>query len=695
MRILLILSLLSVNLHGALISVCASGCDYTALQTAVSAAACGDVLEVKAGETFTTVGGLSLPNKSCTDADPYLVIRSSKGYAVTQRPTVANAASYMPLIRTSGASAPVIFVEQGASHYRFEALDIGLNTGQDTYSMVKLFFQIGGGVGDSQLSQLAHHIILDRCYIHGVVEATATFSRCIAANTGYIEFANNLITDCYAPGAGGNETQAIAGWNTRGPVYIRNNQITASQIGTLWGGAVPAIAGLRPTGIFSLGNYYYRPWKWRVTSGAADPSGTCLWDANGGEWYNQTVSVRSWRCVSGTWTNVAAGVTTQLTTLNKNQYELKNTWGSVAEGNYLANGWYPTMLNQHGACFLVNQVDNSPASGAGAVVNAYAKIQFNICDSTPWGSSNGQLGSYFYNTHDVGFVNNVFKNVGAYPQSNSNGLVGNEQEAVGFQSTTQGRYDVVNNTVVMTSTSGSRGTAFSMDSSPSNQMNYVGNIQNWANFGFYDTEHGGGGLWNAVPNQWTDWNFGLNVVPNDQTCTIYSNPCPTMNVKSKFNGSPDVLIPPMACPNCAIPASWAAVGFVNFATGDYHLDSGSAYKGKGQYALDPGADIDRVNCKTAGAISGAANPCLDFDVLDFRLSSTTGTLRYLAYDTAACTAALFPSAAYSGATFTSTSSTGDRDRTVSITGLTANTRYWPRLTCGSNVIRPEPMITSL
>src|SRR4051794_11477053 len=54
--------LVSVSADAATRTVCASGCMYTSLQTAVSAALRGDTLLLRAGETFA--GNIVLPNKS-------------------------------------------------------------------------------------------------------------------------------------------------------------------------------------------------------------------------------------------------------------------------------------------------------------------------------------------------------------------------------------------------------------------------------------------------------------------------------------------------------------------------------------------------------------------------------------------------------------------------------------------------------
>lgn len=56
-------------------SVCASGCAYKTLQTAVDAATCGDTIELAAGQTFTD-GKIIFPKRNCDDAH-WITIRTS------------------------------------------------------------------------------------------------------------------------------------------------------------------------------------------------------------------------------------------------------------------------------------------------------------------------------------------------------------------------------------------------------------------------------------------------------------------------------------------------------------------------------------------------------------------------------------------------------------------------------------------
>jgi hypothetical protein len=58
------------------------------------------------------------------------------------------------------------------------------------------------------------------------------------------------------------------------------------------------------------------------------------------------------------------------------------------------------------------------------------------------------------------------------------------------------------------------------------------------------------------------------------------------------------------------PTTISGIGFMNAASGDYHLVSSSPYKGKGSGGTDPGADLDELARRTAGAKVSASGSVL-------------------------------------------------------------------------------------
>jgi hypothetical protein len=365
----------------------------------------------------------------------------------------------------------------------------------------------------------------------------------------------------------------------------------------------------------------------------------------------------------------------------KNHFELKNAKRALAEGNYLHQSWLPTAGQQHGACFLFNQVDNLsgkvPPFGEPSAGIFWVTVQYNHCDSTPWGVSNGVLGTsnYYLPGHDISIHDNLFSNMGGEPFSNG--------DVQFIQTGNTGKYSIEYNTSISTQPAGN---AFLTDmNNPiytgeyGQQMEFVGNIVSWLNKGFY-AETGSGNLWNAIDSAWAlNRAFTKNVVVDSQGTGGVPNNIFRASDKPAHSG----LVP---CLSCSSPRYYENGGtndvqFVNYAGGDYHLKSTSPYANWWAHGRNAGADIDQVNWSTAQALTGSPNPFLDFKVRSLLRAQTSASIAYTAYDTAACIITVSTRPDLVTAAFTGTDSSGDRDRTISITGLSAGTRYFYSLAC--------------
>jgi hypothetical protein len=159
----------------------------------------------------------------------------------------------------------------------------------------------------------------------------------------------------------------------------------------------------------------------------------------------------------------------------------------------------------------------------------------------------------------------------------------------------------------------------------------------------------------------------------------------------QFATAPAVPSPPInLCNGCQFPTSLSSV-FQSYPT---NLAVSSTYQGTGYLGTDPGADIPVVNWSTQGAVSGAPNPYLDFRVRSLSVSSTTATYYYTAPDTGACALSVANNSGYNSPVYSSSDSGGNPDRSVTVTGLSPNTRYWYKLVCGaSNYRRSDVFIT--
>jgi len=107
-----------------------------------------------------------------------------------------------------------------------------------------------------------------------------------------------------------------------------------------------------------------------------------------------------------------------------------------------------------------------------------------------------------------------------------------------------------------------------------------------------------------------------NIAPNNQYGVAGTGTAgnPLLTLSTYFPGalfSRNVLMGGNAASypiNNFFPATWGAVGFVDFAGGNYHLSASSPYKAAGTDGADVGADIDALLAATAGVISGGGSP---------------------------------------------------------------------------------------
>lgn len=241
----------------ARITVGSNGRMFTDLQSAIDAALLGTVIVVDADHV--TEGTIVLRKKDIGSG--WIIIMPSSisalpGQGMRISPS---AAALMPLIVTTNtAGHPAIRTESGAHHYRLVGLEITADEKvTESYGLVFL-----GDTGPSQttLGSVPHHLIIDRCYIHGHTNGTIMkFGvRLDCANAAVID---SYISDFHSIGF---DAQAIAGINGPGPFKIINNYLEASGENIMFGGAAPSIPNLVPADIEIRQNHMLKPLTWRV-----------------------------------------------------------------------------------------------------------------------------------------------------------------------------------------------------------------------------------------------------------------------------------------------------------------------------------------------------------------------------------------------------------------------------------------------
>lgn len=223
------------------------------LQAALRTARFGDTIVLPAGSTF--VGPLVLPFKGIGGDADYITIRTSDlaGIAAEgERIKPAQHARAMPKILAPQEKSAII-TEARANHYKFIGVEFA-----PTAAANYVFNVVDLGSGDYATSALfPHHLIFDRCYVHstGLNRARRGFA---------LNSAETSVINSYVSGfaGGGDETQALAAWNSPGPIHIVNNYLEGAGEVVLIGGADPAVPNLVPSDIEIRRNFLRKPKEW-------------------------------------------------------------------------------------------------------------------------------------------------------------------------------------------------------------------------------------------------------------------------------------------------------------------------------------------------------------------------------------------------------------------------------------------------
>ena len=223
------------------------------LQAAIDAAQPGDVIELQAGATFD--GPFKLRAKSGMSATSRITIRSASSSGLPgagQRITPA-AASLLANIRSTSAG-PGIRTEAGAAYWTLQWLEFLPSSATSSANLVEFG---GAGTSQSSLSVVPHHLVMDRCYLHG--DPSYGQRRGLALNSGDAQILNSYFSDFKGVS---QDTQAILGWNGPGPFVIENNYLEAAGENLMFGGTDPNIPNLVPTGITIRRNLISKPLAW-------------------------------------------------------------------------------------------------------------------------------------------------------------------------------------------------------------------------------------------------------------------------------------------------------------------------------------------------------------------------------------------------------------------------------------------------
>jgi hypothetical protein len=219
------------------------------LQAALDAAAPGDQLVLEAGAVYR--GNFRLPAKT---GDDWIVIRTGALDALPAehvRVGPADAAA-MPTLETP-SDLSVVTTADGAHHYRFIGIQFRPAAGQNVNDLIVL-----GSASATDVAQLAHHIVIDRCLVRG--DPAVGGKRGVQLNAAWVAVVDSWIADWKRVG---QDTQALLGWNGPGPFKIVNNYLEGAGENVMFGGADAAIVDLIPSDIEICGNHFAKPTAWQ------------------------------------------------------------------------------------------------------------------------------------------------------------------------------------------------------------------------------------------------------------------------------------------------------------------------------------------------------------------------------------------------------------------------------------------------
>jgi hypothetical protein len=226
------------------------------IQSTLEVARCGDTVELQAGSTYA--GEFRLPAKTCDDQH-WIIIRSSstalppEGTRLTPcyagvsglpgRPPL-NCISTKNVVAKLAGNPPL--ASRGpVNHYRLVGVELAQPEGSSASTLLDL------AIG-------SHHIVIDRCWIHGNARDNA--QRGTALNGSSMAVVDSTVTDIHMVET---DTQGIAAWTGTGPLKIVNNFIEGGSSSIGFGGAASTTT---PKDIEVRQNHLFKPTSWRVGS---------------------------------------------------------------------------------------------------------------------------------------------------------------------------------------------------------------------------------------------------------------------------------------------------------------------------------------------------------------------------------------------------------------------------------------------
>ena len=158
------------------------------LQAVLDRAQPGDTIVLQAGATFT--GPFTLPNKAAGSGWIYVVSSNLTSLPAPGHRVGPQDAANMPRIvpRSYGnVLSSALTTVDGSHHFRFAGIEFSAVAGPQLYTLIVI------GNQDASPATLAHHVVFDRCYVHGVPGAND--QRGIEMDGAYVAVVDSYISD--------------------------------------------------------------------------------------------------------------------------------------------------------------------------------------------------------------------------------------------------------------------------------------------------------------------------------------------------------------------------------------------------------------------------------------------------------------------------------------------------------------------
>ncbi len=245
-------------------TVCASGCDYSNLQTAINAAyadfTAGWVLTLTAGETFT--GPYTFPSRAACSSARWLIVQSSGAIPTTGTNVQPSDARTMPTITATGTNDVITF-QSGSCYTRLIGLNVQSANSVNTAGTVAFDAIAIGDASDSTSATQPKFVIVDRCLARA--HATGNLRRAVTLQGVSLAVVDSWLVahEIYT----GGDSQGILGTDGPGPFLINHNHIEGSAENIMFGGGLGSNTGNIPSDITITNNRLIKPTSWWPLSG--------------------------------------------------------------------------------------------------------------------------------------------------------------------------------------------------------------------------------------------------------------------------------------------------------------------------------------------------------------------------------------------------------------------------------------------